>query len=476
MKYLYQSEHIKSVDKLVASHLNINSFELMQKAGSALFNYIQNHQNILIIVGAGNNAGDGFIMALLARSHGINVTVWNLITINQLPPDAAKAAQQYLKHGGILVQDKPNGNYDCIVDAIFGTGLNRKITGVFADAINWVNSQDLFVISVDIPSGLDTNTGKIMGCAIKADITVSIICFKPGQVTHHGKDHCGQLFLETLGATDEVLPRNIALIQLLDKSLLKHNLFKRLENTHKGSFGKVVIVGGHDGMLGALILAGKAALRSGCGIVETVSNNEQSVMISIQCPELLTANNIKSCRLLQSTDVIAIGPGLGLNQQSKDTLNYCLSQNKPMVIDADAITLFVKNKKIINQLILTPHPKEAACLLNTDIDTIQSDRVAAAIKISQTYHATTVLKGSGTIIANAEGQVYICPFGYSGMATAGMGDVLTGIIAGLLAQSFDCINAAITAVTWHAIAAENCHKGSSLIATDVINQLPNEMI
>jgi NAD(P)H-hydrate epimerase len=476
MKNLYRSEQIKAIDNLVANHLKISSFELMQKAGHALFSYIQNKHNILIIVGAGNNAGDGFIMALLAMQQGIKVTVLHLIAIEKLPTDALKAAQQYIENGGHLTQQRPNNNYDCIVDAIFGTGLSRDIEGVFADTINWVNSQHTQVIAVDIPSGLDTNTGNIRGCAIKAHITVSIICYKPGQVTHHGKDYCGQLFLETLDAANEPFQQNPSSLKLLDKSVLKHSLFQRLENTHKGTFGKALIVGGHDGMLGALILAGNAALHCGCGIVEVVSNNEQAVMISIQCPELITASNIKASRLLSSADVIAIGSGLGLNQQSREVLNYCLELNKTMVIDADAITLLADNKKHINKLILTPHPKEAASLLKTDIETIQSDRIAAAINISQMYQATTILKGSGTIIATAQGRAYICPFGYSGMATAGMGDVLTGMVASLLAQGFDCIDAANTAVTWHALAAESCHKGQALIATDVINQLANEII
>ncbi len=472
MRKVYHSNTIKAADELSAKHLKITSFELMQKASSEMFSYLHSHHKLLVVTGAGNNAGDGFVIATLGLNQGKQVTVWSLTDIDSLPEDAKQAAGNYLSAGGIIITQQPINSFDCIVDAIFGTGLNRTIAGNFAAAIDWINHQSSRVFSVDIPSGLEADTGNILGRAVRADITVAVICYKMGLLTNNGKDHCGQLFLEDLDISDRLLHSLEAKITKLDQSILSNKNFEHLHNSHKGSFGKVLVVGGHDGMLGALILAGQSALSSGCGMVEVVSNTEQAVMISIHCPELITANNIKAARFVSDTDVIAIGPGLGLNQQSKDVLNHCINLGKPMVIDADAISLIADQPtNLPNNSVLTPHPKEAARLLATDIASIQSDRVAAARKISKKYQATVILKGSGTVIADTNGEVFICPFGYSGMATAGMGDVLTGIVASLMAQGFPPLHAANCATVWHALAAENCQKGNCLIATDVIKQL-----
>jgi len=476
MKPIYSSQNINKIDHLAAQSLGINSFELMQKAGAAIFSYVQHYSNILVVAGAGNNAGDGFIIAEMALKSGKKATVWSLIDIGKLPSDAKKAVDKYLQAGGKIIYKNPLQHYDCIVDAIFGTGLSREVSGLFKQTIKWINTQKTTIIAVDLPSGLDANTGSIKGCVVNADITITIICYKAGLVTNFGKQQCGQLFLEDLQVPIKAFESIIPTSYLLDESILKQALFYHPNNSHKGSFGKAVIVGGHDGMIGALILAGRAALEAGCGIVEIVSNSEQITMASIQCPELITANSIHASRHLTSANVIAVGPGLGLNQQSNDVLSYCLNQKMPLVIDADALTLIAEKKPKFSHAVLTPHPKEAASLLNTDIMTIQNDRVSAALKISQIYQSTVILKGSGTVIANPKGEVSICPFGYSGMATAGMGDVLTGIVASLIAQGFSAFNAAQTAVVWHALAAENCGQGNCLIATDVIAQLPKEAI
>ncbi|VAW32846.1 NAD(P)H-hydrate epimerase / ADP-dependent (S)-NAD(P)H-hydrate dehydratase [hydrothermal vent metagenome] len=471
MKIIYQKNQIKAVDNKAAQYLQISSFQLMQRAGAAIYTHVKKYQDVLVVAGAGNNAGDGFIIAKLARSNGQKVTVWSLIAIDDLPDDAQMAAKQYLHAGGDIIHQQPLMSFEVIIDAIFGTGLSRDIDGMYADAVNWINSQSATIIAVDIPSGLDADTGMVKGVAISADITVTIICYKAGLVTNNGKDMCGKLWLEDLAIPAEVFQQIPSQLYLLDKSVLAHSLFKRQHNSHKGSFGLLAIAGGHDGMLGALILAGRAALRSGCGVVEVISNCKQTVMISIQCPELITANDIHAARLLKSADVIAVGPGLGLNQQSKEVLQYCIAQNKPMVIDADGLTIIAAGPQFEHNVVLTPHPKEAATLLNTDVASIQANRITAAKKISTTYGACVILKGSGTVIADTTGNVYICPFGYSGMATAGMGDVLTGMVAGLMAQGFAPIDAACTAVVWHAVAAESCNKGNSLIASDVVEQL-----
>ncbi|MCF6287651.1 MAG: NAD(P)H-hydrate dehydratase [Proteobacteria bacterium] len=475
MKNIYLSKQIKSIDTMVAEHLQISSFELMQLAGAAIFSYIKNCQSLLIVTGVGNNAGDGFIIADLARKKGIQVVVWSLNDINGLPKNAGKAAQHYLHNGGEIITQEPLLEFDCIVDAIFGTGLCRDIKGKFGQAINWINAQSTQVLAVDIPSGLDANTGAIRGCAINANMTISVICHKVGQHTNNGKEQCGNLYLEDLGyycQTNYLATNN----KLLDKSVLKHSLFNRQQNSHKGLFGSVAIVGGHDGMLGAVMLAGNAALRSGCGLVEVVSNQEQIKMVSIHSPELMTASDVRASGLMANAKVIAVGPGLGLNQQSMQALEYCIAQNKPMVVDADALHLLAKNHKFTQPTVLTPHPKEAAALLNSNVKSIQANRIKATKEISKKFNAVVILKGSGTIIVQPNSDTYICPYGYAGMATAGTGDVLTGIVASLMAQNFSPIAAAYTAVVWHALAAEQCLCGNGLIASDIIKQLPQTII
>ena len=476
MTQLYLSSQVKQIDAKAMQKFELSSYQLMQKAGAALFAFVKKHKKILVITGAGNNAGDGFIIANLALQNNIKVTVLSLVEIEKLPEDAHLAAQEFLKSGGVISDEIIEQRYDCIVDAIFGTGLSRNVEGVFAQTIEWINQQATTIISVDIPSGLETDTGQIMNTAVYADITIAVICLKPGYFTNSGKDCVGDLHLETLGMEEDDFEDFPSAIQLLNKSVLKQNLFQHKHNSHKGSFGNVVIAGGHQGMLGAVILAGKSALISGCGLVEVVTNNPQSVLISLHCPELLTASSVNESRIIYQADVIAAGPGLGIVKSSYEVLQKCLELNKPMVIDADALTLISMHQLKLNKnCVMTPHPKEAARLLNTSVSNIQSDRIKAAQQLSEKFNTVAILKGSGTIVADTNGDVFINPYGYSGMASAGMGDVLTGMVASLIAQGFSGINAAITAVVWHAKAAETANKGNCLIATDVINTLSQEI-
>ena len=478
---VYLKKQQKIVDQLAAQLLDLSADELMHKAATAVYSYVQHRNNILVVTGTGHNAGDGFIIALLALKSGKNVQLWPLTDINQLPINARKAANDYLAAGGQCIDQPQQKNYDCIIDAIFGTGLNRVVTGHYAQAIKWINQQNITTVAVDIPSGLDADTGAIQGIAISAQITIAIICYKPGLFTNHGKDRVGELFLADLDVPEDLFSQASTAIKLLGDEIFKHPLLHHQHNSHKGAFGHVLVVGGKTAMLGAAILTARAALRSGCGLVESVCLSQHSVSMALQCPELMTCNSLNDSRLINSAQVIAIGPGLGLDSVAKKTFADCLEQNTSMVIDADALTLMAQHYQFDNtsvlpikfsdQVVLTPHPKEAARLLNCDTQTIQNDRIAAALALSKRYRAQVVLKGSGTIICGTTGEVFICPRGYSGMATAGMGDVLTGIIAGLMAQGLAALEAAKIAVYWHALAAENCQKGNSLIASDVIEQL-----
>lgn len=485
MKPVFFSDQIKSLENSVMQQQNISSFELMKKAGEAVFSYLERFNNLLIITGPGNNAGDGFVIAKLALEANKKVTVLCLSDPQDLPSDARQAAIEFSQAGGkvhgSLHKPLPECQFDCLVDAIFGSGLNREISGGFAKTIKQLNRMKAFKVAIDIPSGLDADTGQILGVAFRADVTVGIICHKAGYHTLNGKDCVGQLFVEKLGWKDD---KNHSKTHLLNQNILQNTCLKRLENSHKGSFGSVTIIAGSSGVLGAALLAGRSALVSGCGLVEIVSSEQQLASLSLQCPELLTASSLKNSRLIHKATAIAVGPGLGTNANSKQIFEDSLKLNKPSVIDADGLNLLAENFtskaqssqfKLPADCVLTPHPKEAARLLDCKTHDVQSNRIKAANDLATKYNSVIVLKGSGTLVCNPQGDICINPYGYSGMATAGTGDVLTGMIVSLMAQNLTAFEAAKTAVVWHAIAAESAKKGNCLIASDIINHLAESL-
>ncbi|WP_395374650.1 NAD(P)H-hydrate dehydratase [Marinicella sp. W31] len=473
MEKLYSSKQCRQLDQLLADHLGISSFNLMQQAGAAVYQHIQHIPNVLIVAGVGNNAGDGYIIAELIRSNGYQATVWAVSPPDQLSDDALKAAQQYLAQGGTVIDKKPRKSFQLIIDALFGTGLNRPITGVFSEAVDWINQQSAPVLAVDIPSGLNADTGVIEGTAVRAHQTITMICHKPGLHTMHGKDLCGELMLESLNMNDEknhwsakVTPQ----AALLDEKLLSEHLTQNPHACHKGSFGHVLIAGGQAGMPGAILLTAEAALRSGCGSTTLLSHPDHAASLPLRLPEAMSqAFDGKQPKLLKTPQAVAVGMGLGSSHWSQQLLESMFALNKPCVIDADALRLISQHKIPANS-VMTPHPGEAAFLLDTDIASIQKNRLATCLTLSNRYQAVVVLKGSGTIISDGQ-QLFICPYGSANLATAGSGDVLSGIIAGLMAQGHHALLAAQLGVIWHAITGERSHKKRSLIASDISHEL-----
>jgi NAD(P)H-hydrate epimerase len=499
---LYNVDSVVQLEQIAINQYGIPAYELMKRAGEAVFNVLQTKyphcKKVLVLCGAGNNAGDGYVVARLAKQAGFDVDVISLIDPVALKNDALLACQDWLS---IAENSKADLSLlekaDIVIDALLGTGLAREVSAEWAEWIIAVNSSTKPVISVDIPSGLLADTGVIAGVAIKADITVSFIGLKQGLFTAQAKDVCGEVVFNDLAVPDEVYSSvecNTRLIQATDYSLLA----ERKASSHKGKFGHVLIVGGNNGMPGAVILAARAALRTGAGLVTIITAAQNLEAISAAVPEAM----IKTCQIDTEDNVaisslfaepfinnvthVAIGMGLAQENWSLKMLQHCVQLNKPMLIDADALNLLAKHDFIYSELIaglplvITPHPGEAARLLSKDkeISTadIQKNRFEAVKKLyvlfKNSESITVILKGSGTLIFDGK-IIKVCNLGSPAMAAPGMGDVLSGIVIALMAQNINTGDAAELAVCLHASAAQSVtgDKTRGLLASDVVNAL-----
>lgn len=466
---LYTAKQVRGMDNAAINDFGIAGYELMCRAGKAVVTAAADRyasaSRWLVLCGPGNNGGDGYVVARLAAAAGINVTLCSLTDPGNLHGDAATAFADWQSGGGeVLSWPLPDGlSFDLAVDAMLGTGITRDVDGSFRQAIRYLNHLECPKIAIDIPSGLNADTGNVMGdCAI-AESTVTFVGRKRGMYTASGADCCGEITFDDLGIPSEA-DRNPARStgQLLHRSYLSGIIKPRLLNSHKGSYGHVLGVGGTPGMSGAIRLCGEAALRSGAGRVTIATDPGHAGLVNAGRPELMVrgvADKGALQFLLDEDHVIAVGPGLGRSAWSESLLQVCLAADASLVVDADGLNLLAEMHQpeqghAGKQWILTPHPAEAGRLLNIDAAEVQLDRVATAQRLAEQYHAHVVLKGSGTVIATPGGEYAICPYGNPGMATAGTGDVLTGIIAALLAQGLTCQEAANGGVLAHALAGD----------------------
>ncbi len=475
---LYRTQQVRELDRLAIQTAGISGFELMNRAGKEVFDWIgrkwPNTQSLAIFCGAGNNAGDGYIIAGLALNAGILVNVYSLIDPEKLKGDALLAYQNFIVVNGkvILFEADQVISADVFVDALLGTGLDRPVTGLYAEAIHSINRQADKVIAVDIPSGLNADTGSVMGLAVKADATVSFIGLKQGLLTGLAAEYCGDIIYASLDVPDSVF----AQVPVSAVRVVKSAWPQRNRCAHKGNYGHVLIVGGDLGYSGAARLAGEAALRVGAGLVSVATRREHSSCINLERPELM-CHGVETARqiavLLEKASVVVFGPGLGQSDWAKELFAAAQTFQKPMVIDADGLNLLAQAPQKKSNWILTPHPGEAARLINCATSAIQQDRFAAASGIQAKYGGVTVLKGAGTLIVSGN-EVAVSTTGNPGMASGGMGDVLAGVIAGLLAQGFSLANAAQQGVFGHGWAADSAAKKAGergLLASDLMPYL-----
>ena len=475
---LHTVAQVRAMEKAALKAHGMSGFDLMQRAGRVAFATLRQRwpeaRRIAVLCGSGNNGGDGYVLAKLAAADHLAVEVLALA-----PPapgtEAAFALADWLAAGGTASSgDASWPQADVYVDALFGIGLSRALEGQPAAWVARLNQSAQPVLSLDVPSGLDADTGAASGPAVRAAVTITFVARKRGLHTGAARDCCGEIVFDALGVTDV---DGAADAQLLDAGDLRIALMPRERNAHKGRFGHVLAIGGDVGMGGAIRLAGEAAHRVGAGLVSIATQGQHIAAINAARPELMAhaVNGIQELQvLLDRVNVIALGPGLGQRAWSHALWHTAVASGKALVLDADALNLLAREPVALPaQCVLTPHPGEAARLLTSDVAAVESDRYAAARELAKKYDAVAVLTGAGTLIANAQGEVAVCPWGNPGMASGGMGDVLTGVIAGLLAQGYSAWEAARLGVALHARAgdAAAANGEAGMIASDLFTPL-----
>ncbi|MEZ5461477.1 MAG: NAD(P)H-hydrate dehydratase [Dokdonella sp.] len=478
---LFSVEQVRRLDRMAISDLGVAGAELMRRAATAAFACLQERwpdaRSVVVIAGNGNNGGDAFLLASLARQAGMSVTV--IALGDRSSGDAATARESWLASGGEVVLATANARIpvaDLLVDGLFGTGLSRAPTGPAADLIEQMERFPGPRLALDVPSGLDADRGTAPGIAMHADATISFVGWKRGLFCADGPDYCGAVELATLELPGSLYQRMPADAELLDEHCVEIPGARR-RNVNKGNFGHVLVIGGDRSMAGAVRLAGEAALRAGAGLVSVATRAENAVSINAARPEIMVhgVDGPQSIALLLNrASVVALGPGLGQTSWAHALWDGALRAGKPLVLDADGLNLLAAKPQPLPQAsVLTPHPGEAARLLGCEVKTIQSDRFSAVRELAARYSAVVVLKGAGSLVADPDGQVSLCPFGNPGMASAGMGDVLTGVLAGLLAQGLGLRDAARIGVVAHALAGDraagDCPRG--LLASDLFAPL-----
>lgn len=484
---IHSVAQVRALDDAAIHEAGIPAYALMERAAAAALAALRAEWprtlRLLVLCGYGNNAGDGYVLARLARKAQLQVGVIALGDPVRLQGAALQAWQEFVASGGATQSWQPDclQHAEVIVDAVLGTGLCRPLNEFLQGVVNEVNCSGKPVLALDIPSGLDADTGAVLGAAIRAHRTIGFVGLKQGYYLGQGPEYVGKLLFDDLAIPPSLQQRVASVAERLEPGIVQRALPRRSRITHKGQQGHVLIIGGGLGMAGAVRLAGEACLRVGAGLVSIATRPEHAAALVASRPELMCRGVLSVAELnlmLSTADLIAIGPGLGQDEWAKQLLAAALACDKPLVVDADALNLLAKQPGARGNWILTPHPGEAARLLSTSTVAVQSARLAALHDLQTHYDATVVLKGAGTLVAAASQLPALCDRGNPGMAAPGMGDVLTGIIAGIAAQvrlRDDMLwLAARAGVYVHAVAGDMAarHGERGMIASDLIAHLP----
>ena len=455
--------------ELRALEARARKLPLMERAGAAAAaraRELAGEQagRVLVLAGPGNNGGDAFVVARWLRSWFFDVTVAFAGVADKLPEDAAAAHRAWLAAGGSTISELPRDwRGELIVDGLFGIGLARALSAEHAAWVAWANSSAAPILALDVPSGLDADTGTSRGACIRARATATFIACKPGLLTADGLDQCGDVTIHTLGVEPgaDAPPHGCRLDWTPLAASLPRALLRLERNVHKGTFGTVAIVGGASGMIGAPLLAGRAALGLGAGKVWVGFAAERHPSVDWGQPELMLrdANSV----LADGPDIVVCGPGLGATTAAHALVARALAMPVPIVIDADALNAIARDPALAAiarsrgaPTLATPHPAEAGRLLGLATAAVQADRLGAALALSERLHAHVVLKGAGSVLAHPDGTWDINASGNPALATAGTGDVLAGMAGALLAQHVDAKSALRVAVCLHGAAADRC--------------------
>ena len=494
---LYTCAQTRALDAAAIKEDGVSGFELMSRAGREAFQLMRNTwpnaDNIIVACGAGNNAGDGYLLAVLAREAGLNVQIYALKEPLSLTGDALTAAKKAIENQ-IPIQQSDAGSWGLndqhnivIVDALLGTGASGVLRDNYKEAITWINQALAPIFSLDIPSGLCGDTGKSLGAAVNARQTITFIGVKQGLLTAEGVDKTGALAFSDLGVSQAVYERfnQNQNVKKRGSYASCHNMLPvRKPSDHKGTKGRLLLIGGDTGFGGAIIMAAEAAARAGSGLTHVATRQMNTMPLLARTPEVMAkpVDAVSDLEpMLANQNCIAVGPGLGQSAWSQQLLLRVLQTDIPLVVDADALNLLSKKREEEwralplkrEDWVLTPHPGEAARLLDCTVAEIQSDRFKAAELLYETYGGVIVLKGPGTIVISEKG-IDLANVGNPGMASGGMGDILTGIIASLVTQGVSLHNAATLGVILHGEAADLVAKEfgmNGMLATDLIPML-----
>lgn len=506
---LYSAAEMVAADRYAIDTLGIPGIVLMENAGRACARVLEERFSrcfpgpVMVVAGKGNNGGDGYVVARILADHGWQVSTLVLAEPQRISGDAATMLEILRNCAGqILFVDDADKLRQCfaelqpqlIVDALFGTGLESDVRGLPAAAIALMNAAAVPLVAVDLPSGVDASTGRICGCAVRADLTVSFDHPKVGHASTPGALCVGELEVVDIGIPETKRPANLLpQTWMIDAAAAPSLLPERPAFAHKGTFGHLLVVAGSPGKTGAAALAGAAAVRSGCGLVTVAVPASVHGIMEIKLTEAMTvplaeqdgllavAAGDQIAQLAGSCQALALGPGLGQNNELRHLVRKIVTTlNLPLVIDADGLNLLAGQLECLGErqgepLILTPHPGEMARLAGISVAAIEADRFSVARDFARQHQVVLLLKGARTIIAAPDGRVHINTSGNSGLSSGGTGDVLTGLIGGLLAQGCDAFAAASLAAWWHGRAAEQiaAERGAvGITASDLISQLP----
>jgi NAD(P)H-hydrate epimerase len=460
---LYRPDQVRAMDAHAIATLGVGAYDLMERAGVAAWQLLRERwpdaRRIGVACGPGNNGGDGYVLARLAQQAGCHVEV-------VIPPEggarahaAVQAAEEWrLARGRTTYFDGNLPAMDVWVDALFGVGLARAPEGMARAIIERINGTRLPVLALDVPSGLDADRGSAPGVAVRAHVTLGFVAAKRGLYTGQGRDFSGEVRLHALGIAPETFAGFSPAAHHYSPAHLANGLAPRHANAHKGEHGHVLCVGGEEGMGGAVRLCAEAALRVGVGLASVATRGAGVAALLAVRPEAMThaVEDAAALRpLIARADVLAVGPGLGQGAWGRGLFEAAIDGGKPIILDADALNLLAAHPRPVPLAILTPHPGEAARLLGTDTAQVQADRFAAVEALAARFDCVVVLKGAGTLVAAPGETTAVIGAGNPGMATGGMGDVLTGVIAALHAQRMSRFEAAVYGALLHGAAGDD---------------------
>lgn len=478
---IYQTQQIREFERLAAERFGLTGHMLMQRAGKAAFDFLLKRwphvQRLALFCGGGNNGGDGYVLAALAKERGLTVTIWQVGNQDKLKAEA-KEALAVCREAHIPIHpfsEKADlAHPDVVVDAICGIGVQADLREEVVAAIEKMERSHAPIFSLDIPTGIHADTGHVLGRAVRASATMTFIGLKLGLLTGHGIAYTGELVCNDLQFPSELFSYVEPVAERIQANYYySHYLKPRLRDWHKGLSGHVLVIGGDLGFSGAPRMAAEAALRVGAGLVSVATRSENALMMNVACPEIMchsVATPSDLTPLIERADVIVLGPGLQQSTWGKELWDYTVQQSLPMIIDADGLNLLAQIQKKNENWVLTPHPGEAARLLGVSVEAVQQDRLSAIKALHNRYGGVSVLKGAGTLVYAANALPTLCDKGNPGMASAGMGDVLSGVIAGLIAQGIPLGEAAKLGVYIHAMAGDLAAKEGErgLIAMDLM--------